>query len=227
MDLLQELATVDRKRAGLEKYLPRIRAARWLLPATARRFERQLNARIEVLMAQRERLLGQIRADPHTNRRLRELYEGNGQQTGLPLLSQQRFSPSDDLKILGHRVVDWEAVEKEAERQFLDGLDYYSSGEWKKDEISSETVDTFINGLRDERDNARLSRGAALDAFQRRLEREHGAGIGPVSLQREALLAEFRKTALAPSSIEAVERFIETQKRPRIKAPVVTIDRER
>lgn len=227
MDLLQELATVDRKRAGLEKYLPRIRAARWLLPATARRFERQLNARIAVLTERRERVLSEIRADPHANRRLRELYEGNGQQTGFLPQSLRRFSPSDDLKILGHRVVDWEAVEREAERQFLDALDYYSSGAWKKDHISSEAVDTFINGLRIERENARLSRGAALDAFQRRLEREHGAGMGPVSLEREALLAEFRKTALAPSSIEAVERFIESQKRPRIKAPVVMIDRER
>jgi hypothetical protein len=226
MDLLQKLSAIDLRRAALDKYLPRLRSARWLLPVVARRLERRLNARIVALTEQREQVLRQIRADPHTNRRLRELYEGD-QHTDFRPPSLRGFSPSDELKILGHRVVDWEAAEKEAERQFADALGYYSSGAWQKDEISSAAVDAFINGLRNERDDARLSRGAALDAFQRRLEREHGIGMGPVSLQRELLLAEFRKTALAPSRADAVDRFIERQKRPRIKAPSLMNDRER
>lgn len=226
MDLLQELSAIDRRRASLDKYLPRLRSVHWLLPVVTRRLERQLSARIAVLTEQREQVLRQIRADPHTNRRLRELYEGD-LHTDFRPPSLRGFSPSEELKILGHRVVDWEAAEKEAERQFADALGYYSTGVWKKEQISSGVMDAFINGLRNERDNARLSRGAALDAFQRRLEREHGIGMGPASLQRELLLGEFRKTALAPSHVDAVDRFIERQKRPRIKAPSLMNDRER
>lgn len=226
MDLLQQLATLDRQRSTLEAYIPRLRMARWLLPATARRLERQLNARITTLGAERNLVLAEIRADPHANRRLEELYAVNGQSALEVKQGMGGFRPSEDLKVLGHRVVDWEMVEKEAERQFLDGLDYYSNGDWQKQGISSEAMDGFINGLRTERDNARLSRGAALDFFQRRLEREHGVGLGPVSLRRETLLGDYRKTALAPSPVNTVERFIDSQKRPRIKGPMMN-ERER
>lgn len=226
MDLLQQLATLDRQRGTLEGYIPRLRVARWLLPATVRRFERQINARITGLTEQRSRVLADIRADPHSLRRLEELYGAQEQPASTLPRGTGGQVPSEELKILGHRVVDWELAEKEKEEQFLDGLGYYSGGLWKKEHVSDEAMDAFIDKLRTERDNTRLSRGAALDAFQRRLEREHGVGWGPVSLRREELLTEYRKTALAPSPVDVVARFRESQKPSRVKAAAVS-ERER